>query len=76
MSALTHQRNKPRRRELRGLKFALCAQADRMSAPRESRAGCACHYVPVSQLVMYSICSEVSVSIDIPNARSLRLAIS
>lgn len=33
-------------------------------------------YVPVSQLVMYSICSAVSVSIEIPSARSLRLAIS
>src|SRR5882762_1572688 len=33
-------------------------------------------HVPVSQLVMYSICSAVKVSIDMPRARSLRLAIS
>jgi len=33
-------------------------------------------YVPVSQLDMYSSCSAVSVSIEIPKARSFRLAIS
>ena len=33
-------------------------------------------YVPVSQLPMYSSCSEVSVSIDNPKARNFKLAIS
>src|SRR5437667_11140147 len=33
-------------------------------------------YVPVSQLERYSSCSAVSLSIEIPKLRSLRLAIS
>src|ERR1043166_6939798 len=33
-------------------------------------------YVPVSQLDMYSSCSAVSVSIEMPSARSFKLAIS